>query len=145
MNPIALKFQRLGGAYAEAALEIIRLEDLLELKALEIKALRAHNTVDKFKVGPFTIDRMTNFISVEGQHVRFTHKEFLFMELLLVRSGRVVTKGAFMDYIYGEKDEPDQKIVDVFLCKVRQKLKPFGVEGLIQTIWGRGYMIEESK
>lgn len=57
-------------------------------------------------------------------------------------AGGVVTKDAFMAILYRNDgaDEAEIKIVDVFLCKLRKKPRPFALP--IQTIWGVGYMME---
>lgn len=55
----------------------------------------------------------------------------------------MVTKQNLMDAIYFDlhtDDEPTIKIIDVFICKVRKKLKPFGIE--IETVWGQGYSLK---
>lgn len=60
--------------------------------------------------------------------------------------GDAVTKNGLMDAVYttGIDDQPEIKIIDVFICKLRKKLKPFGIE--IATIWGVGYqMTADSK
>jgi two-component system cell cycle response regulator CtrA len=55
----------------------------------------------------------------------------------------VLTKEAFLNHLYGGMDEPEVKIIDVFVCKLRKKLARAGADGIIGTIWGRGYMIRE--
>jgi two-component system cell cycle response regulator CtrA len=64
--------------------------------------------------------------------------------LLVLRKGMVLTKEAFLNHLYGGMDEPEVKIIDVFVCKLRKKLARAGAEGIIGTIWGRGYMIRET-
>jgi two-component system cell cycle response regulator CtrA len=64
--------------------------------------------------------------------------------LLVLRKGMVLTKEAFLNHLYGGMDEPEVKIIDVFVCKLRKKLARAGAEGIIGTIWGRGYMIREA-
>jgi two-component system cell cycle response regulator CtrA len=55
----------------------------------------------------------------------------------------VLTKEAFLNHLYGGMDEPEMKIIDVFVCKLRKKLAQAGAGNMIGTIWGRGYMIRE--
>ncbi|TIS10680.1 MAG: winged helix-turn-helix domain-containing protein, partial [Mesorhizobium sp.] len=57
--------------------------------------------------------------------------------------GRVYSKADLMDHIYGGEDEPEQKIIDVFVCKLRHKLLEMN-DGLdvVRTVWGRGYQFE---
>jgi two-component system, cell cycle response regulator CtrA len=62
---------------------------------------------------------------------------------LVLRKGMVLTKEAFLNHLYGGMDEPEMKIIDVFICKLRKKLAVAGADNLIGTVWGRGYMIRE--
>jgi two-component system cell cycle response regulator CtrA len=81
---------------------------------------------------------------VDGRDVHLTGKEYSILELLVLRKGMVLTKEAFLNHLYGGMDEPEVKIIDVFVCKLRKKLARAGAEGIIGTIWGRGYMIREA-
>jgi two-component system, cell cycle response regulator CtrA len=80
---------------------------------------------------------------VEGRQVHLTGKEYAILELLVLRKGMVLTKEAFLNHLYGGMDEPEMKIIDVFVCKLRKKLAQAGADNLIGTVWGRGYMIRE--
>jgi two-component system cell cycle response regulator CtrA len=75
--------------------------------------------------------------------VHLTGKEYAILELLVLRKGMVLTKEAFLNHLYGGMDEPEMKIIDVFICKLRKKLTLAGADNLIGTVWGRGYMIRE--
>jgi hypothetical protein len=75
--------------------------------------------------------------------VQLTGKEFAILELMVLRRGMVLTKEAFLNHLYGGMDEPDMKIIDVFICKLRKKLAQAGAAHLIETIWGRGYLVRE--
>jgi two-component system cell cycle response regulator CtrA len=82
-------------------------------------------------------------VAVDGQAVHLTGKEYAILELLVLRKGMVLTKEAFLNHLYGGMDEPEMKIIDVFICKLRKKLAMAGADNLIGTVWGRGYMIRE--
>ena len=75
--------------------------------------------------------------------MHLTGKEYSILELLVLRKGMVLTKEAFLNHLYGGMDEPEMKIIDVFICKLRKKLANAGADNLIGTVWGRGYMIRE--
>ena len=75
--------------------------------------------------------------------VHLTGKEYAILELLVLRKGMVLTKEAFLNHLYGGMDEPEMKIIDVFICKLRKKLAQAGADNLIGTVWGRGYMMRE--
>ena len=77
--------------------------------------------------------------------VKLTGKEYAILELLMLRRGMVLTKEAFLSHLYGGLDEPEMKIVDVFVCKLRKKLERAGADGVIGTVWGRGYMIKAAE
>ena len=95
------------------------------------------------RIGALELNLDSREVSVDGRVVRLTGKEYAILELLVLRKGMVLTKEAFLNHLYGGMDEPEMKIIDVFICKLRKKLTRAGAENLIGTVWGRGYMIRE--
>ena len=95
------------------------------------------------RVGPLLLNLDSHEVAVDGQPVHLTGKEYAILELLVLRKGMVLTKEAFLNHLYGGMDEPEMKIIDVFICKLRKKLAMAGADNLIGTVWGRGYMIRE--
>jgi DNA-binding winged helix-turn-helix (wHTH) protein len=96
------------------------------------------------RTGSVVLDRDSRTASVEGQTVRLTPKEYEILELLSVRKGTALTKEMLLDHLYGGKDEPEQKIIDVFVCKLRKKLvQATGGGHYIETLWGRGYVLRD--
>jgi len=86
----------------------------------------------------------TRIVEVEGSSVHLTSKEYAILELLAMRRGTVLTKEMFLNHLYGGIDEPELKIIDVFVCKLRKKLADAaGGTNYIETVWGRGYMLRE--
>ena len=81
---------------------------------------------------------------MDGRDVHLTGKEYAILELLVLRKGMVLTKEAFLNHLYGGMDEPEMKIIDVFICKLRKKLAEAGMPNLIGTVWGRGYMVRDT-
>ncbi len=75
--------------------------------------------------------------------MHLTGKEYSILELLVLRKGMVLTKEAFLNHLYGGMDEPEMKIIDVFICKLRKKLAQAGEGNLIGTVWGRGYTMRD--
>ena len=66
------------------------------------------------------------------------------LELLSLRKGTTLTKEMFLNHLYGGMDEPELKIIDVFICKLRKKLDASsGGQNYIETVWGRGYVLRE--
>lgn len=94
-------------------------------------------------VGPLELDLESRMVSVNGQFLNLTSKEYSILELLLLRKGAVLTKDMFLNHLYGGIDEPEMKIIDVFICKLRRKLQRFGAEHMIITVWGRGYILQD--
>ena len=79
-----------------------------------------------------------------GLPVHLTGKEYQMLELLSLRKGTTLTKEMFLNHLYGGMDEPELKIIDVFVCKLRKKLsEATGGENYIETVWGRGYVLRD--
>ena len=95
------------------------------------------------KVGPLALNLDSREVTVDGRAVHLTGKEYSILELLTLRKGMVLTKEAFLNHLYGGMDEPEMKIIDVFICKLRKKLAQAGADNLIGTVWGRGYMMRD--
>ncbi|MCJ2107688.1 response regulator transcription factor, partial [Methylobacterium sp. E-041] len=84
-------------------------------------------------------------VEIGGKRVPLTGKEYQMLELLSLRKGTTITKEMFLNQLYGGMDEPELKIIDVFMCKLRKKLaNASGGTNYIETIWGRGYVLRES-
>ncbi|MES0861336.1 response regulator transcription factor [Ruegeria sp. SCPT10] len=83
-------------------------------------------------------------VEVDGQTVHLTGKEYQMLELLSLRKGTTLTKEMFLNHLYGGMDEPELKIIDVFICKLRKKLSnATGGDNYIETVWGRGYVLRD--
>ncbi len=95
------------------------------------------------RVGSLQLNLDSREVLVSGVPVHLTGKEYSILELLVLRKGMVLTKEAFLNHLYGGMDEPEMKIIDVFICKLRKKLSIAGVGNLIGTVWGRGYMMRD--
>lgn len=95
------------------------------------------------RIGPMELNLDSREVMVDNTVVHLTGKEYAILELLVLRKGMVLTKEAFLNHLYGGMDEPEMKIIDVFICKLRKKLAQAGADNLIGTVWGRGYMIRE--
>jgi two-component system cell cycle response regulator CtrA len=81
---------------------------------------------------------------VDCQMLYLTGKEYAILEFFAMSRGKVLTKEMFLNHLYGGIDEPEAKIIDVFVCKLRKKLEAaLGEDGsfIIETMWGRGYMM----
>ena len=96
------------------------------------------------RTGRMVIDLAARTVEIDGKPLNVTPKEYGILELLSLRKGKTLTKDMFLDHLYGGMDEPEQKIVDVFICKLRKKIAALtGEETNIQTVWGQGYVLRE--
>ena len=93
------------------------------------------------RTGRLTVNLDTRTVEVDGQPLHLTGKEYGILELLSLRKGTTLTKEMFLNHLYGGMDEPDSKIIDVFVCKLRKKLASVSGMSFIQTVWGRGYTL----
>ena len=86
----------------------------------------------------------TKTVEVNGARVHLTRKEYQLLELLSLRKGTTLTKEMFLNHLYGGMDEPELKLIDVFICKLRKKLaNASNGKNYIETVWGRGYVLCE--
>ena len=94
------------------------------------------------RTGRINVNLDAKTVDVEGSPVHLTGKEYQMLELLSLRKGTTLTKEMFLNHLYGGMDEPELKIIDVFICKLRKKLsEATGGDNHIETIWGRGYVL----
>jgi two-component system cell cycle response regulator CtrA len=95
--------------------------------------------------GPVAVDLAGRSVTVSGKRVSLTGKEYAILEMLSLRKGMTLTKEMFLTHLYGGRDEPELKIIDVFVCKLRKKLHLAGApaSGCIETVWGRGYALRD--
>lgn len=91
--------------------------------------------------GPLCLNINTRTVTLAGQPFHLTGKEYAMVELLALRKGSLITKEMFLNHLYGGMDEPEIKIIDVFICKIRKRLGEDAA--LIRTVWGRGYLLSE--
>jgi two-component system cell cycle response regulator CtrA len=96
------------------------------------------------RVGPLELNLDSREVMVHGREVHLTAKEYAILELLVLRKGMALSKETFLNQLYGGIDEPEMKIIDVFICKLRKKLAQAGAGDIIGTVWGRGYMIHDT-
>ena len=96
------------------------------------------------QTGDLIVNLDTKTVEVNGVRVHPTGKEYQILELLALRKGSTLTKEVFLNHLYGGMDEPELKIIDVFICKLRKKLADASNgKNYIETVWGRGYVLRE--
>ncbi len=96
------------------------------------------------RTGRLVVNLDTRTVEVDSQPLHLTGKEYGILELLSLRKGTTLTKEMFLNHLYGGMDEPELKIIDVFICKLRKKLaNATNGENYIETVWGRGYVLRD--
>ncbi len=96
------------------------------------------------RTGRLTVNLDTRTVEVDNQPLHLTGKEYGILELLSLRKGTTLTKEMFLNHLYGGMDEPELKIIDVFVCKLRKKLAAAtDGDNYIETVWGRGYVLRD--
>jgi two-component system, cell cycle response regulator CtrA len=102
------------------------------------------NSESTIQTGKLLVNLETRVARVDDQPVLLTGKEYAILELLSLRKGTTLTKEMFLNHLYGGMDEPELKIIDVFVCKLRRKLaQATGGKHYIETVWGRGYVLRD--
>ncbi len=101
----------------------------------------AQSTIE---TGDISVNLDAKTVEALGRPVHLTGKEYQMFELLSLRKGTTLTKEMFLNHLYGGMDEPELKIIDVFICKLRKKLSTaLGGANYIETVWGRGYVLRD--
>src|SRR5436305_3666517 len=96
------------------------------------------------RTGKLLVNLDSRVVEVEGQPLHLTGKEYGILELLSLPKGTTLTKEMFLNHLYGGMDEPELKIIDVFICKLRKKLSAATQgDNYIETVWGRGYVLRD--
>ena len=96
------------------------------------------------RTGKLLVNMDARSVEADGRRLHVTGKEYSILELLSLRKGTTLTKEMFLDHLYGGMDEPELKIIDVFICKLRKKIAALtGGEHYIETVWGRGYVLKD--
>jgi two-component system cell cycle response regulator CtrA len=98
------------------------------------------------RCGKLTVNLDNRSVEIDSRSLHLTSKEYGILELLSLRKGSTLTKEMFLNHLYGGIDEPELKIIDVFVCKLRKKLEDAsGGENYIETVWGRGYKLRDDE
>lgn len=94
--------------------------------------------------GKLSVNLDARTVDVAGEPLHLTGKEYGILELLSLRKGTTLTKEMFLNHLYGGMDEPELKIIDVFVCKLRKKIQQATAgDNYIHTVWGRGYVLRD--
>ena len=117
-----------------------------ELVARILAVIRRSNRHSQsvITMGELTLNLETRTVKMRGQLVHLTKKEYQILELLSLRKGTILSRETFLNHLYGDRDDPGPKIINVFVCKIRRKLAAVGcVHQYIVTVCGHGYVLRD--
>jgi two-component system cell cycle response regulator CtrA len=116
-------------------------ELLARIRAI-VRRSQGH-TNSTLSLGPVELLLDRRDVRVHGQSLHLSRREYAVLELLFLKQGVILTKGAFLTHLYCGMDEPEMKTIDVIICRLRKKLAVAGVPSLIDTVWGCGYILRD--
>ena len=121
--------------------EMDRIELIARIRAVVRRSRGFSHSL--LRIGNLTLDVDQHDVAANDVRVHFTPREFAILELLVLRRNVIMTKEVILSHLYGGIDEPEIKIIDVFICKIRNKLAKAGLPTVISTVWGRGYTVRD--
>ncbi len=139
---VGLKVRSLGGGADDYLTKPFHKDELVARIHAIVRRSRGHSQ-SVIRTGDIVVNLDGKTVEVKGERVHLTGKEYQMLELLSLRKGTTLTKEMFLNHLYGGMDEPELKIIDVFICKLRKKLKMAANDHCIETVWGRGYMLQD--
>ncbi|MEO5773866.1 MAG: response regulator transcription factor [Sphingomicrobium sp.] len=94
------------------------------------------------RTGKLAVNLGAQTVALDGKRVNLSRTEYAMLELLSLRKGTALPKEVFLNHLYGGTDEPEHRIIQVFMCKLRKKIsQASGGADYIRTDRGRGYSI----
>jgi len=118
-------------------------ELLARVQALIRRSSRATES-SRLAVGELSVDLITREVVRSGQAIELQPREFSLLEYLMRHAGRVVSKTMILEHIWNYHFDPQTNVVDVLVCRLRNKIDRDHSHKLIHTIRGVGYVIKEA-
>jgi len=142
-SEIDTKVKSLGGGADDYMTKPFHKDELIARIHAVVRRSKGH-AQSVIKTGDIIVNLDAKTVEVAGNRVHLTGKEYEMLELLSLRKGTTLTKEMFLNHLYGGMDEPELKIIDVFICKLRKKLAVANDgNSYIETVWGRGYVLRD--
>ncbi|MEB5566919.1 response regulator transcription factor [Mammaliicoccus sciuri] len=124
---------------------IVKPFDIEELLARIRVIIRRNVTVEQVShtitVNDLTIDKNAFSVSIHGESVDLTKTEYELLLLLAENQNFVLQREQILNHVWGYESEVETNVVDVYIRYLRNKLKPFNKENIIETVRGVGYVI----
>ena len=142
-HEIETKVKTFGGGADDYLTKPFHKDELIARVHAVVRRSKGHAQAI-ISTGEIAVNLDAKTVEVGGHRVHLTGKEYQMLELLSLRKGTTLTKEMFLNHLYGGMDEPELKIIDVFICKLRKKLATAaGGDNYIETVWGRGYVLRD--
>ena len=142
-SEIDTKVKTLGGGADDYMTKPFHKDELVARIHAVVRRSKGH-AQSVIRTGDILVNLDAKTVEVNNNRVHLTGKEYQMLELLSLRKGTTLTKEMFLNHLYGGMDEPELKIIDVFICKLRKKLANASQgKNYIETVWGRGYVLRE--
>ncbi len=119
------------------------LEELLLRVQARLKHLSRQGQ-EVLEVGPVRLDEDAHLVTVNGEPVDLSPTEFKLLHELMQRKGRVATKGALLDSVWGINWDTSVTVLDTYISYLRKKIHTDDWQG-IKTVRGIGFQIEAGK
>jgi len=137
------KIRGLGGGADDYLTKPFDTKELIARIQAIVRRSKGHSE-SVIRTGRLAVNLAARTVEIDDRPLHLTSKEYGILELLSLRKGTTLTKEMFLNHLYGGIDEPELKIVDVFICKIRKKLASATAgDNYIETVWGRGYVLRE--
>jgi two-component system cell cycle response regulator CtrA len=141
-SDVAMKVRAFSGGADDYVVKPFHKDELTARLRAVIRRSSGH-AESVITVGDIALNLDSRTVHVNGARVHLTGKEYQTLELLALRRGKTLHKDVFLTSLYGGMDEPGGKIIDVFICKLRQKLATVSDKQHIETVWGGGYVMRD--
>ncbi len=133
---------RVTGLYAGASDYVAKPFDMHEFLARVYAQLRRPGGGEAYAWGPIVVSERERACLVDGERLPLTRREFELLTLLLANTGRVYTKATLEERLYDD-DGPGSNALEVLVSRLRSKLAASGVDGVVETVRGVGYVVRE--
>jgi two-component system, OmpR family, response regulator len=119
-------------------------ELIARIRAL-VRRTGNHTEATRVEAADLSIDLLSREVRKGKESIELLPKEFALLEYLVRNKGRVLTRTQILEQVWGYQFDPESNVVDVHICRLREKLNDTGERRLIRTIRGVGYIIKKDE